>query len=446
MVLDREDKSMAERLEKLGVPASDLRSEEMEEWTDLTPMVREAFSELYSIQYLKVDRSDFSYRFKGDLRSVQSMHFDFEDYYKEFENFHQKVLPARTPSGAISRVRLHKTRNYNSGANEDLESDSLEYPATRKLVVDHYFIKRDQSGMSGHQLFRLRPSLESQVWSEGEWEKSDELLADLASNSAVFQRIPIFEAEKTFPRAFKTVVDRHEVELDELWDLIVRKEEATSDNSSSMRSNEFLILEFLSQAKFADLEATLLWHSKNNFDPPISPKVVGVWKKTLEWVNDGGNDLIQFALPEGLALDGMTSALARSIIKHYKLEPWCEGFMTIGWFRKKLVEVPAARAHFQQYLPASAGDLLDLAMGRSQDLSKAEREAFFDSLGDDPLAQEAFVKTIRMLLDQPTNEDLLEDNPSIVDRTEQQIFLDNWRRSKGYLTDRDMYKNLKDGV
>jgi hypothetical protein len=445
LVLDRKDKSMAERLKKLGVPAFDLRADEMEEWTDLTPMVRKAFSKLYSIEYVQVDMSDILYQFRGDLRSVQSMHFDFDDYYKEFENFHEKVLPGRTASGAISRVRLHKTRNFNLGANEHLESDSFEYPATRKLVVDHYFIKRDQSGMSGNQLFRLRPSLEPQVWSKGEWGKSDELLADLASDSSMFQRIAIFEAEKRFPSAFKTFVDRHEVELAELWASIVNHEAATSGHTSSRFLKETLIQEFLSKAKFADLEATLLWHSKNNFDPPISPEVVGVWKKVLEWVNDGGNDLIEFDLPEGLASAGMTSALARTIIRHYKLEPWREGYGTLGWWRKKLVEVPAARAHFQQYLPALAGDLMDLAMNRSQDVSKSEREAFFDSLGGDLLAQEAFVKTIRILLDQPTNEDLLEDNSSIVDRTEQRIFLDNWRRSKGYLTDGEMYKRLKDG-
>ena len=447
MVLDREDKSMAERLEKLGVPASDLRSDEMEEWTDLTPMIRIAFSELYSIEYREVDMTDFSYQFRGDLRSSPIYHLlDYDKYLAEFEHFHRKVLPVRTSSGAISAVRLHKTRNFNLGPNEDPKSDVFEYPATRKLIIDHYFIKTDPSGPGGNQLFRLRPPLEPQVWSNGEWANSDELLADLSSNSSVFHRVAVFEAEKAFPSAFKRVVDRHEVELAELWDFIVRMEDATSEAAFRGRSKEQLIPEFLSKAKFAALEATLFWHSKNNFDSPLSPEVVGVWKKVIEWVNDGGNDMIQFELPEGLASDGETSASAYSIIAKNKLEPWRKGYNTYGWWRNRMIGLQDAKELVQKYLPGSDLDLLELTLNKSQDVYKAEREAFFASLEADASGQEAFVKTVRVLFNQPTNEDLLRDNPSIVDLAEQKIFLDSWRRSKGYQTDDEMYKRIKDRV
>jgi hypothetical protein len=77
-------------------------------------------------------------------------------------------------------------------------------------------------------------------------------------------------------------------------------------------------------ARLADLDTALTWHATGNHYPPLPLSLVPVWKKVIEWTNDGNNTSEEFELPEGISYKGRATAPAWAIIENNHLDPWIE--------------------------------------------------------------------------------------------------------------------------
>ena len=413
------------------------------QWTDLTPLVREAFSTLYYIDYKEWDSKDPETSSKGFLQKERSFvkwssesQPDF-DYWWDLNEFHKNILPVRTESGAISRKRLHSTRTYKPTPGDEVKTVSLDYSSARTLRVDHYFTKTDRQGKRDGKLYRLSPPLEAYVWADEEWTKSDTLLGNLRRKKTNYSRIPVYEAEQLFPRAFKGVEAKQIVRIVKIF----RKLWVQAQSEKNVPANEKLYSHVLRKAEFADRETTLLWHSMHNFTPALDRAVISVWKNVIEWVDAGKDALEEFDLPSGISVEGKTRASAREIVKRHLLRDWISkdlfDFETVTNDEKDL---------WLKYLPYPDAKIFPDKSTPGRKVSQKQREDFFRSIYSDLPARAAFLKDFRLACNQPSNERILRDNPQIVDAQSQEKFLDSWRRSKGDWTDSELYEVLRKGV
>lgn len=239
------------------------------------------------------------------------------------------------------------------------------------------------------------------------------------------------------------------LKLAELWEEIEgAAKQAQNSENEPLPNNDQLRREFLKRADFSDLRGTLFWHASNNFEPNSPIELISLWQKVIKWINEGHNPTQTFELPEGFALDGKNKATAWEIVSFNKLGPWIDEETYLAAERdmgivEDLVEVVPL---YEKYLPYTGAKLFPDSTSEGRAISAKERQAFFSNLDSDAPAKEAFLASFRIATEQPTNEALLRDNPSIVEPEEQQTFLDNWRRSKGDWTDEEMYSVLKNGL
>jgi hypothetical protein len=222
---------------------------------------------------------------------------------------------------------------------------------------------------------------------------------------------------------------------------------AESENKP-MPSTDELRRQLLKAADFSDLRGTLFWHAAENFKPERPVDLISLWQNVILWINEGNDATEEFELPEGFVLGGKSEATAWEIVLANSLGAWIEEetFLRTQKAMGVLDQLADEVALYEKYLPFPGAKLFPDATVKGRAVSAKEKKKFFASLDSDSPAKDAFLRTIRIATEQPTNESLLRDNPEIVGDTEKLIFLDNWRRSKGDWTDEELYSALKNGV
>lgn len=222
---------------------------------------------------------------------------------------------------------------------------------------------------------------------------------------------------------------------------------AESENKP-MPSTDELRRQLLKAADFSDLRGTLFWHAAENFKPERPVDLISLWQNVILWINEGNDATEEFELPEGFVLGGKSEATAWEIVLANSLGPWIEEETLLRTQKAMgvLDQLADEVALYEKYLPFPGAKLFPDATVKGRAVSAKEKKKFFASLDSDSPAKDAFLRTIRIATEQPTNESLLRDNPEIVGDTEKLIFLDNWRRSKGDWTDEELYSALKNGV
>ena len=222
---------------------------------------------------------------------------------------------------------------------------------------------------------------------------------------------------------------------------------AESENKP-MPSTDELRRQLLKAADFSDLRGTLFWHAAENFKPERPVDLISLWQNVILWINEGNDATEEFELPEGFVLGGKSEATAWEIVLANSLGPWIEEETLLRTQKAMgvLDQLADEVALYEKYLPFPGAKLFPDATVKGRAVSAKEKKKFFASLDSDSPAKDAFLRTIRIATEQPTNESLLRDNPEIIGDTEKLIFLDNWRRSKGDWTDEELYSALKNGV
>ena len=267
---------------------------------------------------------------------------------------------------------------------------------------------------------------------------TDEMLENIATQGLVSER-----TQQTL-RLFGNFI-----KLAELFEEIEKaaRDTAASENKPSPSTDD-LRRQLVNKADFTDLRVTLFWHAVQNFKPETHLNLISLWQNVVLWINEGNDPAKPFDLPEEYVFSGKSQATAWEIVLANSLGPWIEEETYLQTQKQMGVmgQLADEVALYEKYLPYPGVKLFPDATAKGRAVSAKEKKKFFASLDSDIPAKEAFLRTIRVASEQPTNESLLRDNPDIVGRAEQLTFLDNWRRSKGDWTDEELYSTLKNGL
>jgi hypothetical protein len=267
---------------------------------------------------------------------------------------------------------------------------------------------------------------------------TDEMLENIATQGLVSERTQ--QALRGLGNFFKVA---------ELFEEIEKAARATAESENKPSpSTDDLRRQLVNKADFTDLRGTLFWHAVQNFKPENHLNLISLWQNVVLWINEGNDPAKQFDVPEGYVFNGKSQATAWEIVLANSLGPWIEEETYLQTQKQMgvLVQLADEVALYEKYLPYPGAKLFPDATAKGRAVSAKEKKKFFASLDSDIPAKEAFLRTIRVASEQPTNESLLSDNPEIVGRAEQLTFLDNWRRSKGDWTDEELYSTLKNGL
>lgn len=267
---------------------------------------------------------------------------------------------------------------------------------------------------------------------------TDELLENLENQGLVSDRT--LQALQGLSNMFKIAALFEEIEE-------TARVSAESENKPMPTTDE-LRRQLLKAADFSDLRGTLFWHAAENFKPERPGDLISLWQNVILWINAGNDASEEFQLPEGFVFGGKSEATAWEIVLANSLVPWIdeETFIRTQKAMGVLDQLADEAALYEKYLPFPGAKLFPDATMTGRAVSAKEKKKFFASLDSDSPAKEAFLRSIRIATEQPTNESLLSDHPEIGGQSEQLAFLDNWRRSKGDWTDEELYSALKNGV